>query len=131
MSLAEWTATSIRPASNASSSSLTKTPRAPISPNGRDRSRSPAVVTGTSANSRPGRRSASTASSACVSARRLPLEPTRRSTAILLVAQPRLLQPNDRLVEELVDDLARDRLHSAPLAFGQVGEAGVRLRQLA
>ncbi len=34
MSLAEWTATSIRPASSASSSSLTKTPRSPISPKG-------------------------------------------------------------------------------------------------
>ena len=34
MSLAEWTATSIRPSSSASSSSLTKTPRLPISPNG-------------------------------------------------------------------------------------------------
>ena len=45
--------------SSASSSSLTKTPRAPISPNGFVRSRSPAVVIGTSAISIPGRRSRS------------------------------------------------------------------------
>ena len=51
MSLAEWTATSIRPARSASSISFTKTPRAPISPNGFDRSRSPAVVIGTMATS--------------------------------------------------------------------------------
>ena len=47
MSLAEWTATSIDPASSASSISFTKTPRAPISPNGFVRSLSPAVVIGT------------------------------------------------------------------------------------
>ena len=45
------------PSSNASSSSLTNTPREPISPNGRVRSRSPAVVIGTSASSIPGARS--------------------------------------------------------------------------
>ncbi len=49
MSFAECTATSIRPSSNASSSSLTNTPRDPISPNGLVRSRSPAVVIGISA----------------------------------------------------------------------------------
>ena len=54
MSFAECTATSIRPASSASSISLTKTPRSPISPNGRVRSRSPAVVIGTNATSTPG-----------------------------------------------------------------------------
>ena len=59
MSFAEWTATSIRPSSSASSSSLTKTPRSPISPNGFVRSRSPAVVIGTSAISIPGPRSRS------------------------------------------------------------------------
>ena len=53
MSFAEWTATSIRPSSSASSISLTKTPRSPISPNGLVRSRSPAVVIGTSAISSP------------------------------------------------------------------------------
>jgi hypothetical protein len=61
MSFAEWAATSIRPASSASSSSFTKTPREPISPNGRVRSRSPAVVIGTSAISTPGRLSCSAA----------------------------------------------------------------------
>src|ERR671922_59962 len=128
MSLAECTATSIRPSSSASSSSLTNTPREPISPNGRVRSRSPAVVTGRGANSSPGRRSRSTASSACVSASRLPLEPTRRSTAALLVAG--LLQPHDRLVQELVHDLARHRLDGTPLGVRQVGQPGARLRQL-
>ena len=54
MSFAECTATSMRPASSASSISLTKTPRAPIWPNGCLRSRSPAVVIGTNASSTPG-----------------------------------------------------------------------------
>jgi hypothetical protein len=81
MSLAEWTATSILPARSASSSSFTNTPRLPISPNGRVRSRSPAVVIGTSAISTPGRRSASLARSAWVSASLLPRDPTRSSTA--------------------------------------------------
>ncbi len=81
MSLAEWTATSILEASSASSSSFTNTPRLPISPNGRVLSRSPAVVIGTSAISTPGRRSASLARSACVSASLLPRDPTRSSTA--------------------------------------------------
>src|SRR6266511_3640298 len=81
MSLAECTATSMRPSSNASSSSFTKTPRAPISPNGRVRSRSPAVVIGTSASSTPGPRSRAAERSACVRASLLPREPTRISTA--------------------------------------------------
>ena len=80
MSLAECTATSIRPSSNASSISLTNTPREPISPNGFVRSRSPAVVIGISAISTPGPRTRAAASSACVSASREPREPTRRST---------------------------------------------------
>ena len=80
-SFAEWAATSIRRSSSASSSSLTKTPREPISPKGRVRSRSPAVVIGTNAISTPGRRSRTAASSACVRASLLPREPTRSSTA--------------------------------------------------
>ena len=80
MSLAEWTATSMRPASNASSISLTNTPRSPISPNGRVRSRSPAVVIGTNAISMPSRRSTAPACSACVSASLEPREPMRTST---------------------------------------------------
>ena len=80
MSFAECTATSMRPSSNASSISLTKTPREPISPNGFVRSRSPAVVIGISAISIPGRRSRDAASSACVSASRDPREPTRSNT---------------------------------------------------
>ena len=79
-SFAEWTATSIRRSSSASSSSLTKTPREPISPNGRERSRSPVVVIGTSASSIPGARSAERARSAWVSASLLPRLPTRTST---------------------------------------------------
>ena len=80
MSLAECTATSILPSSSASSISLTNTPREPISPNGFVRSRSPAVVIGTSAISTPARRNREAASSACVSASRDPREPTRIST---------------------------------------------------
>src|SRR6185503_9695756 len=80
MSFAECTATSILPASSASSISLTKTPRAPISPNGFDRSLSPTVVIGTSAISTPGPRNREAASSACVSASREPREPTRTNT---------------------------------------------------
>ena len=79
MSFAECTATSIRPASSASSISLTKTPRSPIWPNGLERSRSPAVVIGTNAISMPGRRMRAAASSACVSASLEPREPTRTS----------------------------------------------------
>src|SRR5262249_57944955 len=70
-------ATPIRPASSASSISLTKTPREPISPNGFDRSLSPAVVIATSAISVPSPRSDSAAPSACVSARPLPHRPPR------------------------------------------------------
>ena len=81
MSFAECTAMSMRCSSSASSSSLTKTPREPISPNGFVRSRSPAVVIGTSAISMPGARSSAAASSACVSASLLPRLPTRISTA--------------------------------------------------
>src|SRR4029453_2175818 len=104
----------MRPSSNASSSSLTKTPRLPISPNGLLRSRSPAVVTGTSANSSPGPRRRSTASSACLSARRLPLEPILRTTTLL---DCRLLEAHDRLVQELVDDLARQGLDCVSLSL--------------
>ena len=81
MSFAECTATSIRCSSSASSSSFTNTPREPISPNGFVRSRSPAVVIGTSAISIPGPRRRDAASSACVSASLLPRLPTRISTA--------------------------------------------------
>ena len=88
MSFAECTATSIRPSSSASSSSLTKTPRAPISPNAFVRSRSPAVVIGTSAISTPGRRKRSDASSACVSASREPREPTLSSIALAHSTEP-------------------------------------------
>src|SRR5215210_1192812 len=129
MSFAEWTATSTRRSRSASSSSLTNTPLLPISPNGLLRSRSPAVVTGTNANSSPGRRSSSTASSACLSASRLPLDPILRTT--VLVCGGCLLQADDRLVQELVHDLARERLHGVTLALGQPGEARARLRQLA
>src|SRR3954463_16785439 len=121
MSLAEWTATSIRPASSASSISLTKTPREPISPNGFVRSLSPTVVIGTSAISTPSPRIRSAASSACVSARRLPRLPTRISIQFEEVpdrvgeggavrAGGRLLQAHRRIVEQLVDDLDGDGL---------------------
>src|SRR5262245_3082608 len=131
MSFAEWTATSIRPSSSASSSSLTKTPRSPIWPNGFVRSRSPAVVIGTSAISIPGARIASAASSACVSASLLPRLPTRSS--ILVVAEAEqvagdldvagalggrgLLEPDDRHVQELVHDLRRHGLDRAALTL--------------
>src|SRR5213078_2356254 len=119
MSFAEWTATSMRPSSSASSSSLTKTPRSPIWPNGFVRSRSPAVVIGTSAISTPGARIASAASKACVNASLLPRLPTQISTLVLAEAEQvagdldvaralgsrGLLEPNDRQVQKLVHDL--------------------------
>src|SRR6478609_9669791 len=137
MSLAEWTATSIRPASKASSISLTKTPREPISPNGFVRSLSPAVVIGTSAISMPSPRSRSAASSACVSASRLPRLPMR--IRVTRAFQPeevangvgvrravgsgsRLLQPHRRIVQQLVDDLHRHRLDRAALLRRKIGQ---------
>jgi hypothetical protein len=113
MSLAECTAMSIRPSSSASSSSLTKTPREPISPNGLVRSRSPAVVIGTSAISTPGRRKRSEASSACVSASREPREPTLSSIASApgqldelghIALEPRQLRRDDRHPREHPDE---------------------------
>src|SRR5919204_6773195 len=121
MSLAEWTATSIDPASSASSISFTKTPRAPISPNGFVRSLSPDVVIGTIAISTPARRSCSAASSAWISASRDPRVPRRTSMSPLLLAEPEevphgvrvdgavgpgcgLLHPYRRQVQQLVDD---------------------------
>ncbi len=80
MSFAECTATSIRPASSASSISLTKTPRSPIWPNGLERSRSPAVVIGTNASCRSGVRIAAAASSAWVSASLEPRDPILTTT---------------------------------------------------
>src|ERR671923_1559960 len=143
MSFAEWTATSIDPASSASSSSLTKTPRSPISPKGFVRSRSPAVVIGRSAISTPGARSRCAASSACVRASLLPRLPTLTSTIVLepeevpprlhvagAVGRGGLLQTHDRHVQELVHDLRRQRLDRPPLALGQAAEAALRLRQL-
>src|SRR5262245_61209405 len=145
MSFAEWTATSIRPSRSASSSSFTNTPRSPICPKGFVRSRSPAVVIGTSAISMPGPRSRSQASSACVSASLLPRLPTLRSTVVVTEAEEvagnldvpralggrRLLHAHDRHVEELVDDLRRQRLDGSPLAFGQALETALCLGQLA
>src|SRR5688572_15583079 len=128
MSFAEWTATSTRRASSASSSSLTKTPLLPISPNGLLRSRSPAVVTGTSANSSPGCRRRSTASSACLSASRLPLEPILRTTTVL--GGSGFLQAHDRLVQELVHNLAGQRFDRLSLALRQSGKAAARLGEL-
>src|SRR5262245_62371615 len=144
MSLAECTATSIRPASSASSSSLTKTPRSPIWPNGFVRSRSPAVVIGTSAISTPGPRIALAASSACVSASRLPRLPTRISMLVVRQAEQvlrdldvawalgrgGLLEPDDRQVQELVHDLRRQRLDRPPLALRQAIEGALRIGQL-
>src|ERR687888_1213530 len=145
MSFAECTATSTRRSSNASSSSFTNTPRVPIWPNGFVRSRSPAVVIGTSAISIPGPRSRSAASPACVSASLLPRLPIRSST--LLLSQPeevsrrfdvaralgggRLLEAHDRHVQELVHDLRRQRLDRAPLALRETAEATLGLRELA
>src|SRR6266540_2738865 len=143
MSFAEWIATSTRPSSKASSISLTKTPRAPISPNGYERSRSPVVVIGTRATSRLGFacRRASAASSAWVRASLLPRLPSRTSTSpswpapVFVLEREevadrvcvenavgrggRLLHPHRRRVEQLVDDLGRQRLYSPPLTRGQ------------
>src|SRR5438477_7930832 len=142
MSFAEWTATSIRPASRASSISLTKTPREPISPNGFVRSLSPAVVIGTSAISTPSPRSRSAASSACVSARRLPRLPILRIIEAEQVANRvcvgravgaggRLLQPYRRIVQQLVDDLHSHGLDGAALLRREVGESSPGPLQLA
>src|SRR6185437_4342536 len=142
MSFAEWTATSIRPASSASSISLTKTPREPISPNGFVLSLSPAVVIGTSAISTPSPRRRSAASSACVSARRLPLLPILRSIEAEQVPDGiriggtvrtggRLLQPHRRVVQQLVDDLHGHRLDGTPLLRREVGQAPLDSVELA
>src|SRR4051794_2942767 len=144
MSFAECTATSMRPSSSASSSSLTNTPRSPIWPNGFERSRSPAVVIGTSAISIPERRIRSAASSACVSASLLPRLPILRSTLVLAEAEqvPRdldvagslgrggFLHTDDRDMEKLVHDLSRQRLDCPALALREAFKPPFRLRQL-
>src|SRR2546430_9323035 len=141
MSLAEWTATSILPASSASSISLTKTPREPISPKGFVRSLSPAVVIGTSAISTPSPRSRSAASSACVSARRLPRLPilisvkaeemaNRVGVGRAVGAGGRLLQPHRRVVQQLVNDLHRHLLDGLSLVRREIGEPSARPLQL-
>src|SRR6185436_12586715 len=74
-------------------------------------------------------RSASAASSACVSASLLPRLPSRRITFVEIEEMPhricvedavsrrgRLLHPHRRRVEELVDDLRSEGLDRAPLA---------------
>src|SRR4051794_13057776 len=142
MSFAEWTATSIRPASSASSISLTKTPREPISPNGFVRSLSPAVVIGTSAISTPSPRNRPAASSACVSARRLPRLPilisvkteemaNRVRVGRAVGAGGRLLQPHRRVVQQLVDDLHGHGLHGPALLRGEIGQPSPRPLELA
>src|SRR5439155_9650798 len=147
MSLAEWTATSIRPASSASSISLTNTPREPISPNGFVRSLSPTVVIGTIAISTPGRRNRSAARSVWISASRDPRVPRRTSTSPLLLAEPEevphrvgvdgavrpgrgLLHPDRRQVQQLVDDLRRERLDRETIALGQASERPAGAREL-
>src|SRR5262245_45501010 len=144
MSFAECTATSTRPASSASSSSLTKTPRAPSSPNGLVRSRSPVVVIGTSAIWTPGRRSWAAACSAWVSASLLPRDPTLR-TVIVSEAEEVLdrldvrhavgrrcgfLHPHGRQMEQLVDDRRRDRLDCSAIAVREPRQPPLGLRQL-
>ncbi len=149
MSFAECTATSILPARSASSISFTKTPLAPISPNGLDRSRSPAVVIGRNAISWPACLTVSAASPACVSASREPREPMRTSTGAAsfpggavtrslvepeepaqdgcvlgaLRAGRGLLHPHRRLVEELVHELSRDALEPLALVVVERPEA--------
>src|SRR5919198_3083466 len=138
MSFAEWTAMSTRPERRASSISFTKTPRAPSSPKGFERSRSPVVVIGTSATSSPGCdwRSASAASSAWVSASLLPREPRRTIIVLQREEVPDrvrvedavggrscLLHPHGRRVKELVHDLGGERLDGAPLARRQRSES--------
>src|SRR5436190_16259420 len=126
MSLAECTATSMRPSNSASCSSFTKTPREPICPNGFVLSRSPAVVMGTRAISTPGRRSRSAASSACVSASLLPLLPilisieteqVAEGLGVLAAVRARggLLEPHRGQVQKLVHDLSCHRLDHLPL----------------
>ena len=138
MSLAECTATSMRPSSSASSSSFTKTPRSPISPNGLVRSRSPAVVIGTSAISMPGR--AQRCGGQLRLRQREPDAARRRPGRASSTSRPssaeqvpdrgsayaspssvggRLLHPHGRQVQELVHDLRGHRLDRAALALGQ------------
>ena len=120
------------PSSNDSSISLTKTPRAPISPNGLVRSRSPAVVIGTSAISIPGRRRREAASSAWTSASLLPREPILTSIVLepeqvaddvrvhtALGACRGFLHAHRRQVQELAHDLGSERLHRAAVLLGQ------------
>src|SRR3954452_3056914 len=139
MSLAECTARSTRRSSSASSISLTKTPRAPISPKGLVRSRSPAVVIGTSAISTPGPRSRDAASSAWMSASLLPREPIRTSIVLepeevaddvgvdaALSPGSRLLHPHGRQVEQLADDLSGERLDGAAIVLRQPAQSGGR-----
>ena len=146
MSLAEWTATSIRPSSSASSSSFTKTPRAPISPNGLVRSRSPAVVIGTSAISTPGppqplggqlglrQREPTAARTDAGQHVTAPLaEPEQMADARRAYAGPvgagrRLLHPHRRHVQQLVDDLRRHRLDRPALRLGQPPSRFARAR---
>src|SRR5829696_3205253 len=119
---------SMRPSSRASSISFTKTPRVPISPKGFVRSRSPAVVIGTSAISTPGRRRREAASSAWIRASLLPREPIRTSIVLepeqvaddvrvhaAVGARRGLLHPHGRKVEELADDLRGQRLDGAAI----------------
>src|SRR5215212_7539628 len=139
MSLAEWTATSIRRSSSASSISLTKTPRAPISPKGFVRSRSPAVVIGTRAISTPGPRSRDAASSAWMSASLLPREPIRTSIVLepeevaddvrvdaALSPGRRLLHSHGWQVEQLADDLSGERLDRPAIVLRQPAQSGAR-----
>src|SRR3954451_14344033 len=145
MSFAEWTATSIRPAKSASSISLTNTPREPISPKGFVRSLSPAVVMGTSAISTPSARRRAAASSACVSARRLPRLPIRISIARLFQPEQvpdgvgvrravrsggRLLQTDGRVVQQLVDDLHGESLDGPAFLRSEIGQPAAGAAQL-
>ena len=91
----------------------------------------------------PGRASSSAASAACVSASRLPREPSRKQhysrssprsnrcadglrVAAAVGAGGGLLQPHRRQVEQLVDDLRRDRLDRLLLRLGEPRRARVR-----
>ena len=122
-SLAEWTARSTSPSRSARTISVTNRPFTPAGSLAGSAPRSPAVVIATSSVSTPNAVSALATSRAWASASREPRVPMRSFTrwgaraeqlgegsrVCVLRPGPRgLLQPHDRLVEQLGDDTARE-----------------------
>src|SRR5581483_9879088 len=125
MSLAEWTATSIRPSSSASSSSFTNTPRAPICALGRAGARSRAPPASARAGCRATRPGPASAPGV--------VEPEQVPDGLRVAAAARagggLLQPHRRQVQQLVDDPRCHRLDLGLLRRRQA-EPGARPLEL-